>query len=252
MELEVLPTKCSVTFFTPDTKEAMICPNVIIEGTKVDLEKTPKLLGVIFDTMYMFGHHIKEAVRNTKSKVNLLKSLAGSAWGQDKETLIITYKAVARSMLEYGAPIWSPIISDTSWARLQSVQNQGLRTATGCLLMSSQEHLHRECKMISVRTHCTLLTKQHTASCFQNTHPGRRLLNLPEPKRNLKPKHLKYKTEVAELFRQMTYKDLVKTLHTSAVRETLASYPPNRILQQAPPDINPEEKSLPRSTRSEW
>ena len=31
---------------------------------------------------------------------------------------------------------------------LQSLQNQGLRVATGCLLMTSKEHLHQECKMI--------------------------------------------------------------------------------------------------------
>ena len=55
----------------------MIHPNVEMEGIKVDLDKTPKLLGVIFDTMYTFGHHIRETIKKTKSKVKLLKSLAG-------------------------------------------------------------------------------------------------------------------------------------------------------------------------------
>ena len=113
-ELEVSPTKSTVTLFTPDTKEANIHPDVKMDGAKVDLVKTPKLLGVFFDTMYTFSHHIKETVKKSKGKVNALKSLAGSAWGQDKETLLITYKAVVRSTLEYGAPIWSPIISPTS------------------------------------------------------------------------------------------------------------------------------------------
>ena len=250
-ELEVSPTKSSVTLFTPDTKEAMIHPNVEMEGIKVDLDKTPKLLGVTFDTMYTFGHHIRETIKKTKSKVNLLKSLAGSAWGQDKETLIITYKAVARSTLEYGTPIWSPIISDTNWSRLQSVQNQGLRVATGCLLMTSQEHLHQECKMLPVRRHCTLLTKQHTAACFPDNHPGHKLLDLPAPQRKLKPTHLIYKEEVADKFRSMTLKSVVTALHTSAVKETISSYLPNRVLQRAPPPISKEEKGLPRSTRSE-
>ena len=32
----------------------------------------------------------------------MMKSLAGSDWGQDKEMLLITYKAIGRSLLEYG------------------------------------------------------------------------------------------------------------------------------------------------------
>ena len=69
----------------------------------------------------------------------------GANWEHDP------YKAVTRSTLEYCTPIWSPIISDTNWSRLQSVQNQGLRVTTGCLLMTSQEHFHQECKMMPVR-----------------------------------------------------------------------------------------------------
>ena len=56
--------------------------------------------------------------------------------GQDQETLVSTYKSIGRSVLEYGAPIWSPIISNNSWNKLQVVQNQALRIATGCLKMS--------------------------------------------------------------------------------------------------------------------
>ena len=44
-----------------------------------------------------------------------MKSLAGSDWGQDQETLVLVYKSVGRSLLEYGNPIWSPQISDTNW-----------------------------------------------------------------------------------------------------------------------------------------
>ena len=49
----------------------------------------------------------------------------------------------------------------------------------------------------------------------------------------------------------MTYKYVVKALHTATVASTLSSYPPNRVLQRRPPDINKEEKLLPRLARSE-
>ena len=83
------PEKSTVTLFTPDTKEAKIHPEVKVQDKLVKLDKTPKLLGVTFDTMYSFSHHIKNTVSRAKKKINILKALAGTGWGQDKETLLI-------------------------------------------------------------------------------------------------------------------------------------------------------------------
>ena len=96
--------------------------------------------------MHTFTHHIKSTVDKGKRKVNLLKSLAGTNWGQNQETLLITYKSIIRSVLEYGCPVWSPIIKDTHWNKLQSIQNQALRIATGCLAMSPIDHLQKKPK----------------------------------------------------------------------------------------------------------
>ena len=176
-ELEVSPSKSTVTLFTPDTHEALIHPKVEMEGTTVKLDRAPKLLGVTFDTMHSFSAHIKASVTKARGKVNILKALAGSAWGQDKETLILTYKSICRSTLEYGVPIWGPLISQTNWQKLQTVQNQALRTATGCLAMASHTHLHRECKVLPLKEHGDLLTKQFLAQCFLPSHPGNKQLN---------------------------------------------------------------------------
>ena len=51
-ELLVSPEKSTVTLFTPDTKETKIHPKIQLKNTILPLEKTPKLLGVIFDTMH--------------------------------------------------------------------------------------------------------------------------------------------------------------------------------------------------------
>ena len=250
-ELEVSPTKSTVTLFTPDTKEAQIHPTIKIDGVIVKLDKTPKLLGVKFDTMYTFSHHIKEQAGKGRGKNNIIKCLAGTTWGQDKETLLITYKAISRSTLEYGAPIWAPMISDSNWTKLQTVQNQALRTATGCLAMTSLPDLHRECKVLPIKEHSTLLTKQFTAGCFVQSHPGNKFINKVPPDRKLKATHLAHEAEVAEKFRSGTYKDAIKSLHTSAVSQVISNYPPNRVLQDTPPEINTkEEQTLPRKARS--
>ena len=74
-----------------------------------------------------------------QARTNILKSLAGSSWGKDKETLTITYKAVGRSKANYAVPIWSPQLSTSSWIDIQRAQNVALRTITGCHDKSNQD-----------------------------------------------------------------------------------------------------------------
>ena len=46
-ELEVSPTKSTVTLFTPDTKEANLHPAIYIENLHVKLEKNPVITELI-------------------------------------------------------------------------------------------------------------------------------------------------------------------------------------------------------------
>lgn len=52
------------------------------------------------------------------SRAEVLKVNAGSIWGSDKETLKATYKAIRRSLPNYGASIWSPQFSDSSCTKI--------------------------------------------------------------------------------------------------------------------------------------
>ena len=175
----VTPEKSTVTLFTPDTKEFKIHPKVKMQGHKVRLDQNPKLLGVTFDTMFNFSAHVKNTVTKAKSKLNILKALAVSTWGQDKGTIVITYKSIIRSTLEYAAPVWIPSVCPSNWDKLESIQNQALRIASGCLLMSSSDHIHQECKVLPLKQHSQLLCKQYLAGSFLPIHPGNKILNNP-------------------------------------------------------------------------
>ncbi|KAH7714343.1 Protein H25P06.5 [Aphelenchoides avenae] len=93
--------------------------------------------------MLTFADHGRATAAKTSRRNNILRALAGTSWGQQKETLLTTYKAVGRPILNYAAPVWTPLLSDTGFKRLQIAQNAALRTATGCLAMSSIDHLHQ-------------------------------------------------------------------------------------------------------------
>jgi hypothetical protein len=45
-KLDISTAKSTVTLFTPDTHQASVHPDVKINGTRLPLEKSPKILGV--------------------------------------------------------------------------------------------------------------------------------------------------------------------------------------------------------------
>jgi len=153
----------------------------------VPLDQTPKLLGVVFDTMYTFTHHIKRQCASARVKVNLLKSLAGIGRGYDRETIIMTYKVIGQSVLKYANTIWSLIIGESNWKQLRAVQNYALKIATGCHKMTHTDHVHTECKMIPIKNHCELITDQFLVSNYRPGHPGNRLSIIPPQNVELNP-----------------------------------------------------------------
>ena len=61
----------------------------------------------------------------------MLKALAESSWGQDKDTLLLTYNVLEKYIASYAEPVWSTNASDSSFRKIQTEQNAALRTATG-------------------------------------------------------------------------------------------------------------------------
>ena len=143
--------KSSVTLLTPDTHQAKTHPDIFIEDSRLPLVKCPKILGVYLDPSLSFNKHSQYVAERVSGRNNILKALAGTSWGQQKETLLMTYKAVGRSIINYAAPVWSPNLHDTNYRKIQYTQNEALKIATGCHKMSSVDHLHTEAEMLKVR-----------------------------------------------------------------------------------------------------
>ena len=121
--LFISPAKSTATIFTTCTQEVNTQLDITINGDKVPTIKNPKILGVYLDPLLTFGHHTKHMKDRVGKRNNILKALTGTSWGKDKETIVITYKAIERSIINYCAPIWSPTLSPTNWEELQQAQN---------------------------------------------------------------------------------------------------------------------------------
>ena len=99
------------------------------------------VLGVTLDTHLTFTQHCNNIAIKVQQRNNVLKALAGSTWGGDKETLLTTNQAIGRSILSYCCPVWTPSPKDTNWSRLQRAQNSALSIITvdpnGCCLFAA-------------------------------------------------------------------------------------------------------------------
>ena len=99
--------KSTATLFTPDKHQFQMHPDFILEDTQLPLERSPKILGEIMDPSISFHKHcfIYYVSDMMDKRNNMLKALAGSSWGQDKETLLLTYNALGKSIASYVAPM---------------------------------------------------------------------------------------------------------------------------------------------------
>ena len=113
---------------------------------------------------------MEEIEEKAKQRLTILKALTGTTWGQQKETIVATYKSLIESLFSYAAPIWYPNASRTSIQKLQTIQNSALRVATGCLMMSSIDHLHMEAELMTVREHLDMLSSQYLATSQSTPH----------------------------------------------------------------------------------
>ena len=87
--------------------------------------------GVTFDPHLKFHKHIESIVNRAKPRLNILKLLTGTDWGQQKETIMATFKSLVGSILTYAKPVWFLNTRKTSINRLQIIQNSALCIATG-------------------------------------------------------------------------------------------------------------------------
>ena len=157
-----------------------------MSDAELPLVRNPKLMVVYLATFFSFNMHCVE-VANRISKINnVVKELAGTNWGQQKETPLLTYKPLGRSIVYYAAPVWSTNASDTSLGKIQCTQNEALRIITGSHKMSSIDHLHSETKMLLVEDHLSLLSAQYLVHCLYTENVCHHITTLDHPPREMK------------------------------------------------------------------
>ena len=215
------------------------------------------MLGVTLDTHLTFTQHCNNIAVKVQQRNNVLKALAGSTWGCDKETLLTTYQAIGRSTPSYCCLFWMPSTKDTNRSRLQRAQNSVLRIATGCRKMADVVELHQEARELPVRQHNELISQQFAIACHLPQHPCHQLCHRPpddRPERRLRSLIGRLKLNIQqylaeELLSNTSNKSAISSIHQDVVRTAIESSS-SRLLNGRPPPIATAEHTLPGKTRT--
>ena len=70
-----------------------------------------KFLGVIFDRKLNWKAHIGYVVDRCKKVLNVMRSLTGQRWGADKRSLLMIYRALIRSKMDYACQAYDTAIT---------------------------------------------------------------------------------------------------------------------------------------------
>ena len=238
--------------FTTWTKEINQELNKEMNNTKIPLDKNPKILGVTLVPTLSFAQHSKITCAKVSSKNNAIRRLAGTDWGCSKETLLCSYKTISRSVINYAAPVWTPSLSTSRWNDLQVKQNSALRTVTGCVQMTSIDHLHHEASMMKVKEHNEMISAQFLAGAYNTNRPDHFTSKPSKSPRTIKNTlHFKFGEDIERL--QETHssaKEIKDIIHKEAALKAKYSYKSDLWpIGVENVEISNEETKLPRSTR---
>ena len=253
--LTISAPKSHATLFTPDTHQSHLDPAVSIANQPLPLCRNPNILGVTFDPHFTFAAHATNTANRARTRLNILRALAGTSWGQSKETITTTYKLLISSIIHYAAPIWFPNCK-TVIAKLQPIQNSALKIATGNHKIASQSHIHAETSILPLSSSLTMRCRQFLASALQPNHPSHPIVTADSGPRTMKfTLQTKYASSLAHLTTEgiinpTNHQLGLSELHTQIVTEAIDSALPNRVLGTLPPAIDSSDTNLPRLQRS--
>ena len=254
-DLKLNATKTTTTLFTPDPAEFSTELTLDIDNTRLPTVKNPKILGLTFDPKLTYSNHIQTMTKKANNTVKILKALTATKWGKQKETIINTYSAITRPVMEYASTVWAPIAVTTNVNKLQKIQNTALRVATGCTQDTNLTHLHNETKILPLTEHLKLHSSQLRQ---QSQHPEHPLHNLTRQSQSNRYKkqtifnnvNYTYNRDLdPEIANDVNIKLNMKNIHTNITSSYLESRPINKILNRQVPQINKNEETLPRKIR---
>ena len=131
-------------------------PVLQLEESNIPAVNSYKYLGLFFDKKLTFIPHIDYIKKKCNQALQLIRVVAHTDWGANKETLLKLYRTLIRSKIDYGNFIYQS--ARKSYLRtLNPIYHTGLRLALGAFRTSPVESLYAEANEAPPQLRCNKL-----------------------------------------------------------------------------------------------
>ena len=162
--------KCKVIHFPAHQSKVQRPPVIRTVDTFLPVEESTKFLGLWLHSPLSFKKHISVLKTQCKEALNLIRVVTHLKWGGDRNTLLMQYRAIFRSKLDYGFIVYGTA-SNTNLRQLDSIHNSGLRLALGAFCTSPVSSVYTEAKEAPLEE-CQLKLSMHyhlkSRACIDN------------------------------------------------------------------------------------
>ena len=141
--IKISNSKSVGIIFTHRVKYNILNP-LTLNGNPLKMETKAKFLGMIYDKKLTWRDHVQYIEDRCKARLNLMRSLTGTGWGASKESLLTIYRALIRSLLDYGAEALDSA-SESVKSRFDVIQSKALRICCGAMNGTAVAALQSEC-----------------------------------------------------------------------------------------------------------
>ena len=111
-----------------------------LNGREITFKDEHKFLGITFDKKLTWAPHINNIAIRCKQKINVLKGMAGTKGFNTYKNLLLIYRAIIRSTIDYGCEAYDSACKSTK-NTLNSIQYQALSICLGSLKGTSLQTL---------------------------------------------------------------------------------------------------------------
>jgi hypothetical protein len=137
-------TKTKAVIFT--NKKGNVLPKepskLTLAGIPIEYSETADLV-LTWDRRLTWDANITELVKRCNKDMNVMRTLSGTTWGDDKRMLLTMYQSLIRSKLMYGCEAFNST-SNNLLKGLDRIQNQALRIITGVIRNTAISSLDAE------------------------------------------------------------------------------------------------------------
>ena len=111
------------------TRKYQFVPRISLEGSILEVVYETKLLGLVITSNCRWDANTKDIVRKGNSRLWFLRRLKLLGAGED--TMKDIYKLFCRSVLEYGAPVWSGNLTEKNKRDIERIQQNAFKIIYG-------------------------------------------------------------------------------------------------------------------------